>query len=118
MKELNPGLKALKQKDPKLVAKMLNKPVDEVKKMMKGGKVKMVLGGLLGDKMLKKVKNKMAYGGKVKMMGGGYMDDEKKKMAYGGKVKMKKGGYAKKKMGKCPRDGMAMKGKTKAKRSK
>ena len=100
MKELNSGLRALKEKDPKLVAKMLNKPVDEVKKMMKGGKVK------------------MAYGGKVKMMGGGYMDDEKKKMAYGGKVKMKKGGYAKKKMGKCPRDGMAMKGKTRAKRSK
>lgn len=95
MKELNPGLKALKAEKPEVVAKMLNKPVDEVKKMMKGGKVKMVLGGLLGNKMLKKVKNKMAYGGKVKM---------------------KKGGYAKKKMGKCPRDGMAMKGKTRAKR--
>ena len=97
MKELNTGLRALKAENPGVVAKMLNKPVDEVKKMMKGGKVKMVLGGLLGDKMLKKVKNKMAYGGKVKM---------------------KKGGYAKKKMGKCPRDGMAMKGKTRAKRSK
>ena len=116
MKELNPGLKALKAEKPEVVAKMLNKPVDEVKKMMKGGKVKMVLGGLLGNKILKKVKNKMAYGGKVKMMGGGYMDDEKKKMAYGGKVKMKKGGTTKSM--KCPRDGMAMKGKTRAKRSK
>jgi hypothetical protein len=94
MKELNPGLKALKAKDPKLVAKMLNKPVDEVKKMMKGGKVK------------------MAYGGKVKMMGGGYMDDEKKKMAYGGKVKMKKGGSTSKKSKKCPINGMAKRGKT------
>ena len=112
MKELNPGLKALKAEKPEVVAKMLNKPVDEVKKMMKGGKVKMVLGGLLGNKLFKKKKSMLG------MMGGGYMDDEKKKMAYGGKVKMKKGGYAKKKMGKCPRDGMAMKGKTRAKRSK
>jgi len=95
MKELNPGLKALKAEKPEVVAKMLNKPVDEVKKMMKGGKVKMVLGGLLGNKILKKVKNKMAYGGKVKM---------------------KKGGTTKSM--KCPRDGMAMKGKTRAKRSK
>lgn len=102
MKELNPGLKALKGENPKLVAKMLNKPVDEVKKMMKGGKVK------------------MAYGGKVKMMGGGYMDDEKKKMAYGGKVKMQEGGNTsvamkrknKKKMAKCPRDGIAKQGNT------
>lgn len=111
MKELNPGLKALKAEKPEVVAKMLNKPVDEVKKMMKGGKVKMLAGGII-PKLFKKKKDMLG------MMGGGYMDDEKKKMAYGGKVKMKKGGYAKKKMGKCPRDGMAMKGKTRAKRSK
>lgn len=99
------------------------------KKMAYGGKVKMMGGGKVMKAVpadnpgLKKlptsVRNKMGYmkyGGKVEMMGGGYMDDEKKKMAYGGKVKMKKGGYAKKKMGKCPRDGMAMKGKTRAKR--
>ena len=48
----------------------------------------------------------------MNMMGGGYM-----KYNYGGKVKkMKKGGYNK--TMKCPRDGVAMKGKTKAKRSK
>ena len=111
MKELNPGLKALKAEKPEVVAKMLNKPVDEVKKMMKGGKIKMLAGGII-PKLFKKKKDMLG------MMGGGYMDDEKKKMAYGGKVKIKKGGYAKKKMGKCPRDGMAMKGKTRAKRSK
>ena len=42
----------------------------------------------------------------MNMMGGGYM-----KYNYGGKVKkMKKGGYNK--TMKCPRDGMAKKGKT------
>jgi len=96
--KLPPGLKALKGKRPDVVAKMLNKSVEEVKEMMKGGKVK------------------MAYGGKVKMMGGGYMDDKKKKMAYGGKVKMQNGGKTsvamKKKSKKCPINGMAKQGKT------
>ena len=59
--KLPPGLKALKKENAGVVAKMLGKSVDEVKKMKKGGKVKRM---------------------------------------------------------KCPRDGVAMKGKTKAKRSK
>jgi hypothetical protein len=37
--KLPPGLKALKGKRPDVVAKMLNKSVEEVKEMMKGGKV-------------------------------------------------------------------------------
>lgn len=38
--KLPPGLKALKTERPDVVAKMLDKSVDEVKKMKKGGKVK------------------------------------------------------------------------------
>ena len=97
MKELSPGLKALKGEDPKLVAKMLKKPVDEVKKMMKGGKVKMALGGLLGNKLFKKKKKILG------MQEGGTTSSTMKE-----KNKKKN----KKKMGKCPRDGIAKTGKT------
>ena len=38
--KLPPGLKALKEENAGVVAKMLGKSVDEVKKMKKGGKVK------------------------------------------------------------------------------
>ena len=38
--KLPPGLKALKKENAGVVAKMLGKSVDEVKKMKKGGKVK------------------------------------------------------------------------------
>ena len=66
-------------------------------------------GALTKDKKDKKDKEEKDV---MNMMGGGYM-----KYNYGGKVKkMKKGGYNK--TMKCPRDGVAMKGKTKAKRSK
>ena len=92
--KLPPGLKALKTERPDVVAKMLNKPVDEVKKMMEGSKVKMVLGGLLGDKILKK---------KKKMLG----------MQDGGSTSTAMKRKNKKKMGKCPRDGIAKTGKTK-----
>ena len=93
MKELNPGLKALKAEKPEVVAKMLNKPVDEVKKMMKGGKVKMLAGGLL-PKLFKKKKKILG------MQDGGNTSTAMKKKN-------------KKKMGKCPRDGIAKAGKTK-----
>jgi len=67
-----------------------------------------MMGTSMGGAMTKDKEEKDT----MNMMGGGYM-----KYNYGGKVKkMKKGGYNK--TMKCPRDGMAMKGKTKAKRSK
>jgi len=91
--KLPPGLKALKTERPDVVAKMLKKPVDEVKKMMEGGKVKMLAGGLL-PKFFKKRK---------KMLG----------MQDGGSTSTAMKKKNKKKMGKCPRDGIAKTGKTK-----
>ena len=87
------GLKALKTERPDVVAKMLKKPVDEVKKMMEGGKVKMLAGGLL-PKFFKK---------RIKMLG----------MQDGGNTSTAMKKKNKKKMGKCPRDGIAKTGKTK-----
>lgn len=67
-----------------------------------------MMGTSMGGAMTKDKEEKDT----MNMMGGGYM-----KYNYGGKVKkMKKGGYNK--TMKCPRDGVAMKGKTRAKRSK
>ena len=43
--KLPPGLKALKKENAGVVAKMLGKSVDEVKKMKKGGKVGYKKGG-------------------------------------------------------------------------
>ena len=76
--------------------------------MMKSKPKQPMMGTSMGGAMTKGKEEKDT----MNMMGGGYM-----KYNYGGKVKkMKKGGYNK--TMKCPRDGVAMKGKTKAKRSK
>lgn len=79
--------------------------------MMKSKPKQGMMGTLIGG-ALTKDKEKKEEKDTMNMMGGGYM-----KYNYGGKVKkMKKGGYNK--TMKCPRDGVAMKGKTRAKRSK
>jgi hypothetical protein len=76
--------------------------------MMKSKQKQGMMGTSMGGAMTKDKEEKDT----MNMMGGGYM-----KYNYGGKVKkMKKGGYNK--TMKCPRDGVAMKGKTRAKRSK
>ena len=76
--------------------------------MMKSKPKQGMMGTSMGGAMTKDKEEKDT----MNMMGGGYM-----KYNYGGKVKkMKKGGYNK--TMKCPRDGVAMKGKTRAKRSK
>jgi hypothetical protein len=94
------------------------------KSMAKGGAIKMAKGGAIKPKMAKGGSVKMAKGGSVKMAGGGMMakgysiggaidaiEKKKTKMAKGG---AKGGTKMAKANGKRKRDGMALRGRTRA----
>jgi len=92
---MNKGMMALKKERPDVAKKM---------GFMYGGKVKKMMGGGMTMKDKKKMMGYM-YGGKVKKMMGGGMT--MKKMMDGGKTMKNKGFNPK-----C--DGMAQRGKTRA----